>query len=519
MKDEFTWHPDNGSFLSIIVRWFRNAALLILAFTILTMSITHARAASTSFICSLVGAGTHNGSKPTSTHQPKLKLYGTDLGFSFKHKNETILLFGDTWNTSNSICQAPKLSDDALGRINLSKDSNPDDCLDIHFPTNSSGDLHPLRVLKNNIELNMGALRTPITGWSDNINPYGYFSGNSTISCNPNQKPSCPDGLLCSRTGNFCTDPGSTGFPQGNPAGERHIAVLHQSKKSYSNSFANSITTKNKLPDFKVGYTFATNKFLNATSRVIGKLDEDNRDENIYKPTERPKELLMWGRPAFLTIPETSDIFLLHHSLNTMDGPGTSVNWQPRYFAGLDSNDDPVWTNDQIFATPIIAEEELLQVLQFSIAWVEPIKRFVMIYSGRLPRIEADNTSGIYLRTAKHPWGPWSNPKLIWNPITNGAYDCPGIMYSEFAAGKNCPKTDPYRPNWGPMDTINQCPNQSPNPNGDFGVEYGVNILDNFTKPGLQINSAVIYWNMSTWNPYRVVLMKTKVDASVIAGN
>ena len=53
-------------------------------------------------------------------------------------------------------------------------------------------------------------------------------------------------------------------------------------------------------------------------------------------------------------------------------------------------------------------------------------------------------------------------------------------------------------------------------PNFDFGVEYGVNILDTFTKPGLQINSAVIYWNLSTWNPYRVVLMKTTLDASVI---
>jgi len=53
------------------------------------------------------------------------------------------------------------------------------------------------------------------------------------------------------------------------------------------------------------------------------------------------------------------------------------------------------------------------------------------------------------------------------------------------------------------------CPAPSPNPNLDFGVEYGVNILSTFTKPGPEPNSATIYWNISTWNPHRVVLMKT----------
>ncbi|MGI9513722.1 MAG: hypothetical protein ACR2OL_12540 [Anderseniella sp.] len=50
----------------------------------------------------------------------------------------------------------------------------------------------------------------------------------------------------------------------------------------------------------------------------------------------------------------------------------------------------------------------------------------------------------------------------------------------------------------------------------DFGVEYGVNIVAEFSKPGLRINTATIYWNLSTWNPYRVVWMKTRLDSSVI---
>jgi hypothetical protein len=147
---------------------------------------------------------------------------------------------------------------------------------------------------------------------------------------------------------------------------------------------------------------------------------------------------------------------------------------------------------------------------------VAPIKRFVMLYSGRLPRVLPDNVTGIYMRTAKHPWGPWSKPQLVWNAIDQAAYDCSGIMYDPTDPIGSCTESDPYRPDWVPGEGLNQCPMESPVPNLDFGVEYGVNILGTFTKPGLQLNSAVIYWNLSTWNPYRVVLMKTSLDNSIV---
>jgi hypothetical protein len=233
----------------------------------------------------------------------------------------------------------------------------------------------------------------------------------------------------------------------------------------------------------------------------------------------------MWGRPNFLAFPPTSsDVYLLHHRLMALDGPGpgTDVDWQPRYFAGLDDDGDPTWTDNQLEAAPVIANESVIQVQQFSIAWVAPIERFVMLYSGRFPRIVSIDDRGIkfgiFMRTAEHPWGPWTAPKLIWNAADENAYGCPydnpGIMYNQDAAGKNCPASDPFRPNWVPGDNLFQCPAMTPIPNEDFGVEYGVNIIDTFTRPGLPVKTAFIYWNMSTWNPYRVVLMRTRLDAS-----
>jgi hypothetical protein len=455
--------------------------------------------ASSELVCSLVGEDAHNGTNPTSGHQPNLKLYGTDLGISFRQGRTVFMLFGDTWIEDDFICQPPPLSDDSLGWISLPLDDDPDDCLDIRFPAEIvSGEVKPLRVFDGLTELNMGALRTPITGWSDNRRPYGYFTGEATVLCQPHREEVCPDGLQC-QDDVFCVDPGSSAWPTvGARAGTRLIAASRLGLAPQH---------------FSLGYTFATNKFLNATSRVIGRLNKRRPEENIYEPTASPRELLMWGRPNFYAWPPdtTSDVYLLHHRLSTLDGPGTSINWQPRYFAGLDAIGNPVWTSDQIFATAVIAAEELESVLQFSVAWVAPIKRFVMLYSGRLPGVLPDNQTGIYLRIAKHPWGPWSKPQLVWNAIDDGAYDCDGIMYDPTDPVGSCTESDPYRPG-----AFNQCPAQTPVPNFDFGVEYGVNILDTFTKPGIQLNSAVIYWNLSTWNPYRVVLMKTRLDNAIV---
>lgn len=97
-----------------------------------------------------------------------------------------------------------------------------------------------------------------------------------------------------------------------------------------------------------------------------------------------------------------------------------------------------------------------------------------------------------------------SDSQLIWNATAEGAYDgCPDGIPSPALRG-GCAQTDPFR-----HAGLNMCLAPSPNPNLDFGVEYGVNILSTFTKPGPEANSATIYWNISTWNPYLVVLMKT----------
>jgi hypothetical protein len=45
-----------------------------------------------------------------------------------------------------------------------------------------------------------------------------------------------------------------------------------------------------------------------------------------------------------------------------------------------------------------------------------------------------------------------------------------------------------------------------------YGFLYGANIIDNWTEPRGPLNQdADIYWNVSTWDPYEVLLMRTRI--------
>lgn len=465
----------------------------LLAVMLLTPALGHAFTADNQFICTLVGEGAHNGTNATSNHQPNLQLYGTDLGFSFRHRHRLVMLFGDTWVQDNAICSPPP-SDDSVGFFFLGQDTNPDDCLDLRFRTDAANGARPIRVFKDGVQLPMGALRTPLTGWSDNRRPYGYFKGNDTVQCGPGNR--CPSGFVCGIFGQ-CVDPTSS-MPT-EPVTERHVS-------------RSPLPLGLALNLYRVRHTFVTGKFMNATARTVRTFNENAPEGNDYTApasglSVSTGELLMWGRPEFAaTFGTTADLYLLHHPLTGLQGPGGPASWQPRYFAGL-KGDQPTWSDNQADAVPVIENEEVAHVLQHSIAWVPSLNQFVMLYGGRAPLLTLlhnNPNTGIHLRTAPHPWGPWSDPQLIWNATAEGAYGgCPdGILYPPQGGG--CAQTDPFRPGG-----LNMCDDPSPNPNGDFGVEYGVNILSFFTKPGPEPNSATIYWNISTWNPYRVVLMRT----------
>lgn len=143
-------------------------------------------------------------------------------------------------------------------------------------------------------------------------------------------------------------------------------------------------------------------------------------------------------------------------------------NGATRYFAGLDQDGTPVWSHLEEDAVPVIQGN----VGEFSIIRVPELGIWVFMYADRLS-------------WSKDPWGPWS--PFISIPIEPVAADA--FQYR--------PASDPYLagPTIGPEDPYR------------VGGPYGHYMVERFTRVHGDILR--LYYLISTWNPYEVVLMRS----------
>jgi hypothetical protein len=97
------------------------------------------------------------------------------------------------------------------------------------------------------------------------------------------------------------------------------------------------------------------------------------------------------------------------------------------------------------------------------------------------------STVGITLRSAAAPWGPWSDGAVIFHPQRDGAYG--RYMHVASRSGKEA-------------DNLSDR-----NREEKMGAEYGPYIMSRYTRATGQ--GCRVYFTMSTWNPYQVVVMQT----------
>jgi hypothetical protein len=124
-----------------------------------------------------------------------------------------------------------------------------------------------------------------------------------------------------------------------------------------------------------------------------------------------------------------------------------------------------------------------MKVLQFfHFLFSEGSYTWILLYNCGNPR-------GINMRTSEYPRGPWSEPQVLFHPWDDNGY-CHFLHTSwEF---QQC-------------DSIHDNGRQN-----EWGGEYGPYQFEHFaTGDSL---STTIYFTMSTWNPYTVVLMRAKLE-------
>jgi hypothetical protein len=187
--------------------------------------------------------------------------------------------------------------------------------------------------------------------------------------------------------------------------------------------------------------------------------------------------ILMWGTGAY----RSSDAYLsVVPVANFENGKGT------KYLAGLDAAGAPMWSEKESDATPIVKNGTMGDL---SVTWCKDLGLWLMNYDSRPPAAR-----GILFSYSRTPWGPWSEPQVIFNAIRDGA------------TGKfiHDPDARPVDGLAGPVIGRGQA-----DPGAVRGGNYAPYVVERWTK--VQGGELSIYYVLSTWNPYVVVLMKSRL--------
>ena len=218
---------------------------------------------------------------------------------------------------------------------------------------------------------------------------------------------------------------------------------------------------------FNYIYTLSTDKFINVQAVAV------NNSDVYWLPIEPSAVasvrsgggLLLFGSGAY----RKSDPYLAYMPLDSIEKKSTI-----RYFKGLDSRGLPTWSENETEAVPLFHDPVIGEL---SVMWNQYLHKWIMLYAG------------VTMRSSTNPWGPWSVSQTLFNAFRDGGYG--------------------HFIHWPLHDNISDPLRQF-----TWGGPYGPYIVDKFTSGGN--GTSTIYFTLSTWNPYTVVLMKAELKLNLI---
>lgn len=150
------------------------------------------------------------------------------------------------------------------------------------------------------------------------------------------------------------------------------------------------------------------------------------------------------------------------------------------YFYGIDAfSGTPRWSWQESEAEPVFRSTHPC-IGESSVTWEPNLGQWLMLYN-------CSDPAGIVARRANNPWGPWSDPTVVFQHDADGGL-CT-FMHPGPLGGCGTHLNDPATP-----------------VQGRPGGEYAPYVLPFLTRPNA--SSVSVFYLMSTWNPYQVVLMK-----------
>lgn len=215
-------------------------------------------------------------------------------------------------------------------------------------------------------------------------------------------------------------------------------------------------------------YDWSANHFINAS------IVEVNLAAWNGFPLNYGQGLAIFGSGTY----RASDVYLSYQHINNV---GTLNDLY--YFAGLNGNGNPMWTWSEANAVALFNQP---CVGEFSVTYNLFLKKWLMTYN-------CDNPGGTNFRTADNPWGPWSQPKVLFNGWADNGY-C-NFMHVDWNF-QNCDNA---------FDAGREY---------EWGGDYGPYQFPEFATSTDSATNTTIYFTQSTWNPYTVILMKSTLQLS-----
>jgi hypothetical protein len=516
----------------------------------------------------VVGPFTGHDAKlhPENAAPNRIAYYGTDLGFSYGHQGEIHFLFGDTWASEAYAPIQPSTAgryDDSFGSIDLKVYSKPRRISPNHIPLIKLGQIAgttEMAAINPGHAMDLG--KTPMAGFSNGSREFGLFNVTKPLGCRLDKD--CGGGLTCD-TGlgflgapfskeegltlpcvdgdrgcsvdtlsdsagaaipgsGFCTDRTSTIYAN-TPMGRISATALQQRVGLRSLSDPRQFTDVQR---------WLTNKFVNATARTVNDFRPErgpgasHQDYANASGAGKDRRVLIWGRPGFVGVASkqrTLGVYFAYTDLPA--GPGFS--WTLHYYTGSTAAGAPQFSTNETDAVALdldsrvagVQSAEPVDVVnQVSIAWIESLKKWVMFYGGGLSTLPSAalphcgvlelfagreckdvviGNGAVHMRTADDPWGPWSPPQDVvigGDPAVagSGLYRPGGMLRHPACTSAGCAtptQSAVYHPE-------------------EYGFLYGTNIIEQWTQP---VGAGVdVLWNASTWDPYRVILLRTRID-------